>query len=145
MANDASEAEEIVQDLFYALWEKRQTVRIDVSLKSYLYTAVHNRCLKYIRRRNVEKKYRSSKLGMAGQQETSESQSHPDELCEIFEKTMDALPPRCSAIFRMNRFEGLKYAEIAERLSLSVKTIESNMGKALKMLRRNLRDYTETA
>lgn len=65
------------------------------------------------------------------------------ELNEIISKTLDALPPRCSRIFRLNRFEGLRYKEIAQKLSLSVKTVEANMGKALKLFRENLKDYVE--
>jgi RNA polymerase sigma-70 factor (ECF subfamily) len=65
------------------------------------------------------------------------------EMQVIIEKTLDSLPERCSRIFRLNRFEGLKYQEIARKLSISIKTVEANMGKALKMLRKNLKNYVE--
>jgi RNA polymerase sigma-70 factor (ECF subfamily) len=143
---DPDVAEEIVQDLFYTLWEKRMELQINSSVKSYLFSAVHNRCLKFIEHRNVEQKYRSYYL-----QHESEIDSEPfdsanvSEMQQIINQTLDSLPERCGKIFRLNRFEGLKYHEIANRLSISVKTVEANMGKALKILRRNLKDFVEVA
>jgi RNA polymerase sigma-70 factor (ECF subfamily) len=143
---DPDVAEEIVQDLFYTLWEKRMELQINTSVKSYLFSAVHNRCLKFIEHRNVEQKYRSYYL-----QHESEIDSEPfdsanvTEMQQIINKTLDSLPERCGRIFRLNRFEGLKYHEIANKLSISVKTVEANMGKALKILRKNLKEFVEVA
>jgi RNA polymerase sigma-70 factor (ECF subfamily) len=143
---DADTAEEIVQDLFYKLWEKRAELQINTSVKSYLFSAVHNRCLKFIEHRNVETKYRNYYL-----LHESEIDSEPygtanaNELQGIIDNTLDSLPERCGRIFRLNRFEGLKYHEIAQKLSISVKTVEANMGKALKLLRKNLKNYVEVA
>jgi len=146
ITGDSDEAEEIVQDLFYLLWEKRQTLNIDVSLKSYLFAAVHNRCLKYIRHRNVEEKYRNGIAGEgSGMGMSPEDFANSEQLYELLEKTLISLPAKCSAIFRMNRFDGLRYSEIADKLSVSIKTVEANMGKALKILRKNLKDFTEVA
>jgi RNA polymerase sigma-70 factor, ECF subfamily len=143
---DPDSAEEIVQDLFYTLWEKRMELKINTSVKSYLFSAVHNRCLKFIEHKAVEQKYRSYYL-----QHGSEIDSEPNdsadagELQQIINRTLDSLPERCGRIFRLNRFEGLKYHEIAEKLSISVKTVEANMGKALRILRKNLKDFVEVA
>jgi RNA polymerase sigma-70 factor (ECF subfamily) len=143
---DADTAEEIVQDLFYTLWEKRAELQINTSVKSYLYTAVHNRSLKFIQHQSVEYKYRKYYL-----QHESEIDSEPNdsanigEMQQIIDQTLDSLPERCGKIFRLSRFEGLKYYEIAEKLSISVKTVEANMGKALKLLRRNLKEFVELA
>lgn len=144
--NDTDNAEEIVQELFYKLWEKRSEITINSSVKSYLYTAVHNRCLKYIEHKNVESRYRNYYL-MHESEIDSEQHVSADvhDLQGIIDNTLDALPARCSRIFRMSRFEGLKYQEIAQLLSISIKTVEANMGKALKMLRKNLKEYVEIA
>jgi len=144
--NDTDTAEEIVQELFYKLWEKRSELQVNSSIKSYLFSAVHNRCLKFIEHRNVEAKYRNYYL-LHGSEIDYEQQnsSNVRELQGIIERTLDSLPERCSRIFRLNRFEGLKYNEIAVKLSISVKTVEANMGKALKLLRRNLKHYVEIA
>jgi len=144
--NDTDTAEEIVQELFYKLWEKRTELQITSSLKSYLFSAVHNRCLKFIEHRNVEAKYRNYYLQHGSEIDNEpQNSSNVRELQGIIERTLDSLPERCGRIFRLNRFDGLKYNEIAEKLSISVKTVEANMGKALKLLRRNLRQYVEIA
>jgi RNA polymerase sigma-70 factor (ECF subfamily) len=143
---DPDTAEEIVQDLFYKLWEKRAELQINTSVKSYLYSAVHNRCLKFIEHRNVETKYRNYYLLHESEVDNEPGDSASiRELQGVIEHTLDALPERCSRIFRLNRFEGLKYHEIAVKLSISVKTVEANMGKALKLLRKNLKNYVEVA
>lgn len=143
---DPDTAEEIVQDLFYKLWEKRAELQINTSVKSYLYSAVHNRCLKFIEHRNVETKYRNYYLLHESEIDNEPSDSASiSEIQGVIEKTLNALPERCSRIFRLNRFEGLKYHEIALKLSISVKTVEANMGKALKLLRKNLKNYVEVA
>ncbi|MBN2348058.1 MAG: sigma-70 family RNA polymerase sigma factor, partial [Bacteroidales bacterium] len=67
------------------------------------------------------------------------------EIQEIIDKTLNELPERTSKIFKLNRFEGLKYKEIAEQLSVSIKTVEANMGKALKLFRNNLKEYVEAS
>lgn len=144
--NDTDMAEEIVQELFYKLWEKRSEIQVTSSLKSYLFSAVHNRCLKFIEHRNVEAKYRNYYLLHGSEIDYHQQEnSNAKELQGIIERTLDSLPDRCSRIFRLNRFEGLKYNEIAVKLSISVKTVEANMGKALKLLRRNLKNYVEIA
>jgi len=144
--NDADTAEEVVQDLFYRLWEKRAELQINTSVKSYLFSAVHNRCLKFIEHRNVELKYRNYYLLHESEIDNEPNDAHNvRELQGIIESTLNSLPERCSRIFRLNRFEGLKYHEIAQKLSISVKTVEANMGKALKMLRKNLKNYVEVA
>ncbi len=143
---DPDTAEEIVQDLFYTLWEKRMELQINTSVKSYLFSAVHNRCLKFIEHRSVEKKYRNYYLQHSSEIDSETGDGvHLDELQQIINRTLDSLPERCRRIFRLNRFEGLKYYEIAEKLSISVKTVESNMGRALRHLRKNLKEFVEVA
>jgi len=144
--NDADTAEEIVQELFYKLWEKRSEIQINTSEKSYLYSAVHNRCLKFIEHRNVESRYKSYYLTHESEVDNAPHQnSNVNELQNIIDQTINTLPERCGRIFRLNRFEGLKYQEIADKLAISIKTVEANMGKALKILRKNLKDYVEIA
>ena len=144
--NDPDSAEEIVQDLFYTLWEKKDELQINTSVKSYLYSAVHNRCIKHIEHRKVETRYQQYYLKNESEIGTEPEGDHQAlELQEIINDTLKALPERCSKIFRLNRFEGLKYHEIAARMAISVKTVEANMGKALKALRKSLKDYVEIA
>jgi len=144
--NDSDTAEEIVQDLFYKLWEKKDELQINTSVKSYLYSAVHNRCLKFIEHHHVETRYKNYYL-LHESEVDNEPQNYTNllELQGIIDNTLESLPEKCSKIFKLNRFDGLKYYEIAEKLSISVKTVEANMGRALKMLRKNLRNYMEIA
>ena len=143
---DMDLAEEIVQEFFYNYWKNRQTMSIQISIKSYMYRAVRNNSLKYLEHVKVVKKYEqnfidtnSSDAGL----ETNELEVK--ELNDIIEATLNELPERCSLIFKLSRFEGLKYNEIAEKLAISVKTVEANMGKALQLFRKNLKQYEEIA
>jgi RNA polymerase sigma-70 factor (ECF subfamily) len=139
-------AEEIVQDLFYTLWEKREELTITTSLKAYMYAATHNRCLKYLDHRQIELKYEKYYREQAvDSYEPASDMTNINEIQQVINKTLDSLPEKCSRIFRLNRFEGLRYNDIAKELSISVKTVEAHMGKALKMLRKNLKEYVEPA
>ncbi len=139
LIRDHDTAEEIVQDLFFRLWQDKHKINIESSLNGYLFRAVHNRCLHYIDHNKVVGRYEKE---MSGQQ--AESPENPSEILHYKElqariaRVIESLPERCGKIFCMNRFEGLKYIEIAERLSISVKTVESNMGRALKEFRKAL-------
>jgi RNA polymerase sigma-70 factor, ECF subfamily len=139
LVKDHDTAEEIVQDLFFMLWQKRENLKIESSLNGYLFKSVHNRCLHYFEHLRVVERHA---LEMShNQNEGSESPSEIllyNELHAIITQTLEKLPERCGRIFCMNRFEGLKYAEIAEKLSVSIKTVEANMGKALKEFRKVL-------
>ena len=139
LIKDHDTAEEIVQDLFFRLWKDKEKLQIESSLNGYLYRAVHNRCLHYIDHNRVVEKYvREMK---EREQETNESPTdilHYRELQAKVAAIIERLPEKCGKIFCMSRFEGLKYSEIAERLSISIKTVEANMGRALKEFRKIL-------
>lgn len=139
---DPDGAEEIVQAAFIGFWEKRKSISIDTSLKSYLYRVIRNSCLNELKHEQVKQKY------FANETLKGEAQSQPaDQLAihvELEEKIREAiqtLPEQCRLIFRMSRFEELKYQEIADQLNLSVKTVENQMGKALKIMRVQLKEY----
>jgi RNA polymerase sigma-70 factor, ECF subfamily len=139
LIKDHDTAEEIVQDLFYRIWKDREKLNIESSLNGYLFRSVHNKCLHYIEHNRVVERHAEE---MAYQQtETQESPSDILNYKELQEKVasiLERLPDRCGKIFTMSRFEGLKYTEIAEKLSVSIKTVEANMGRALKEFRKEL-------
>ncbi|NJO68259.1 MAG: RNA polymerase sigma-70 factor [Bacteroidetes bacterium] len=140
--NDMDEAEEIVQGTFLGLWEKRGQIRIHTALKSYLYQAVHNSCLNHLDHLKVRKAHRE--YFIRSTEEASETGAQTTLVRELevqIEEAISALPPQCQHVFRLSRFEGLTYAEIAQQLNISVKTIENHMGKALRILREQLKDY----
>ncbi|MEQ9007822.1 MAG: RNA polymerase sigma-70 factor, partial [Ekhidna sp.] len=133
------EAEEIVQDVFVKFWEKCDTLSADSSIKSYLYRSVHNSCLNTIKHEKVKDGYRQYVVQMMESTYQNDFDiKDPDETRKRIYAEIDKLPPRCSEIFKLSRFEGLKYQEIADHLGISVKTVEVQMGKALKVLRESL-------
>jgi RNA polymerase sigma-70 factor, ECF subfamily len=139
LIKDHDTAEEIVQDLFFRLWQDKEKIKIESSLNGYLFRSVHNRCLHYIEHNRVierhaaEMSYRESEI-----EESPSDILHYKELQARIARILERLPERCGKIFYMSRYEGLKYTEIAEKLSVSVKTVESNMGRALKEFRKEL-------
>jgi len=140
--SDNDTAKEIVHNVFINLWEKREKIDTSSSLKSYLFTSVHNRCLNHIRDQKKFDKNEShlemqnSNLFAVGTDNLEERELEQ----RIFD-ALQALPEKCREIFTLNRFEELKYAEIAEKLGISIKTVEAQMSKALRILREKLIDY----
>lgn len=139
LIRDLDASEEIVQELFFRLWQDRQTIRIESSLNGYLYRSVHNRALHYLEHQKVVSRHAGEVLAAADM--TSEPVTdaiYYHELQARVARVLERLPERCRLIFRMNRFEGLKYNEIADKLAVSLKTVEADMGKALKEFRKAL-------
>lgn len=140
--NDMDEAEEMVQSTFLALWEKRENIDIHTSVKSYLYQAVHNQSINKIKHyqvRQVHSEY-VKHHGDFGTYDSSQS-ILGEELEKQINTAIESLPPQCQTVFKLSRFENLTYAEIAQQLDISVKTIENHMGKALRIMREQLKDY----
>lgn len=135
------EAEEIAQDVFVKFWEKCESLSPDSSIKSYLYRAVHNSCLNVIKHEKVKDGYKQHVIHfLESTYQDNVEVYDPDQVRSRIHNEIDKLPPRCSEIFKLSRFEGLKYQEIADHLEISIKTVEVQMGKALKVLRENLAD-----
>lgn len=141
---DNQDAEEIVQDLFFKLWDKRAKLEITSSLASYLFRAVRNNCLQALKYQKNKTKYQAY---LKSNSETY-LEGEPLEALKFVELNqrvnyiLSELPERCQDIFKLNRFNGLKYREIAVKLSISIKTVEANMSKALKHFRLSLKDYS---
>jgi RNA polymerase sigma-70 factor (ECF subfamily) len=136
---DHDTAEEIVQELFFRLWQDRQQLNIKSSLNGYLFRSVHNRALHYIEHQQVVNRHAGEVA--AGTEISSEPVTEAiyyKELQAKIARVLERLPGRCRMIFRMSRFEGLKYNEIAEKLAVNVKTVEADMGKALREFRKAL-------
>ena len=144
MVNDHDSAKEIVHTVFIKLWEKRDKIHLDSSLKSYLFTAVHNASLNFLR--NNSKFYSGDFTELENRDELTENMHDQMVTAETEAKinsVIASLPDRCRQIFKMNRFEGLKYKEIAQTLGISVKTVEIQMSKALRILREDLKEYLD--
>ncbi len=142
LLKDNDEAEEVVQNIFYNIWNKRETLEINTSIKSYLYRAVHNDSLNKIKHTKVRTMYAEDyKKNAVGSFEDASVTMQAKELRTQINEALDSLPEQCGVVFKLSRFENLKYAEIADQLNISVKTVEAHMGKALKIMREKLKDH----
>ncbi len=136
--HDLELSEDIVQSVFVRLWENRQLLK-SASIRYYLSSAVKNNCIDQIRKKETQEKY--TRRQSPGDFENGIDFWAETELEQLIEKSISDLPPRCAEIFRMSRFEGLKSSEIAKKLQLSQRTVEVQITNALKVLRKDLKDY----
>lgn len=142
--HDKALAEDLLQDTFIKLWDKRKHLKEEESIKAYLYRIAHNLYLNHLRHGAVMKKHQEGEL----KSRIFVNNAHPQYILEEQEfqlkltHTIEALPERIKEVFLMSRIETLSNKEIAERLGLSIKTIESHIGKALQLLCKTLpRNY----
>jgi RNA polymerase sigma-70 factor, ECF subfamily len=140
--NDREEAEEVVQASFLGFWEKREALFVNTSLKAYLYQSIRNRCLNVIKHSKVKQQHAQHEAYMrVDHAESTFDEILSNELENRIYVALQALPEQCRLVFKLSRFEELKYQEIADQLNISVKTVENQIGKALKIMREQLRDY----
>ncbi len=138
-------AEELVQDLFCSLWAKLDSLVINTSLKSYLYSAVRNAAFNYFKHQKVTDKYKSYQMERGSGIIEADRSLEVKELSTKIDAAIHSLPEKCREVFRLSRIENKKYKEIAEELNISIKTVENQMGKALKVLRKELGSYLPIA
>lgn len=142
-------SENIVQDTFFTLWNKRKELKDNSNLNAYLFTVAKNNCLYKLR----DKRYRQ-KLFVANSLDQNELEMNVavlnnldssaytfEEIEHIIEKTLEELPPQCKKVFILSRFEDRKNKEIAEELNISVKVVEKHISKGLKRFKESLKDY----
>lgn len=137
--NDLDQSRSLVQEVFVDVWTKREKLSIGGSAKSYLYTAVKNRCIDFLRKKKNTTPISDDES--SGSEVPFRDLVEEAELNKRINDAIGELPEKCREVFGLCRFEGLKYAEIADKLHISVKTVEMQMGIALKKLRAKLSDY----
>lgn len=144
--NDRDEAEDIVQNMFVNIWEKREEYTIESNVTGYLFRMVRNACLNVIKHKKVVEKHAGSSLhSEASHSESAAELAAANELDGMIQRAIQSLPEQCRLVFELSRFENLKYAEIAARLEISEKTVENQIGKALRVMREQLKDYLAVA
>jgi len=138
---DENTTEDLVQDVFLEFWRKRDIININTSLKAYLRRAARNKALNFIRDRKIrwedEDKHPESESTMVSATQKLEA----EELQKLINKSIDELPERCRLVFTLSRYEEMTYKEIANELNISIKTVENQISKALKLLRVALGQY----
>lgn len=132
--------EDIVQETFYRIWKNRKDLDIQISARNFLITSVRNACLDLIRKQEIEKRWIEKRLEEDIEEEYEDLYT-TQELESLLNQALDKLPEQIASTFRMNRFDGKTYVEIAEEKQISVKTVEAYMTRALKFLRIELKDY----
>jgi RNA polymerase sigma-70 factor (ECF subfamily) len=139
---DKDEAEEIVQSAFISVWEKRTELQIESSLKSYMYRSVRNSSLNRIKHQKIRQQHAAEVKGtLSPQSEPASGKYFAEELEHKIANALEKLPTQCRVVFELSRFGELRYAEIAEKLGISIKTVENQMGKALRIMREELVEY----
>ena len=148
--SNKEDAENIIQDVFAILWERRDVLKVHVSLASYLFILIKNRCIDYLRmKKHAEIGLEQMQAHFTYEQQMKlyslEALDHllvsNSDLEHLITCAIDSLPPKCREIFILNKIDGKKYKEIAEYLDISVNTVENQMSIALKKLRGQLKDY----
>lgn len=135
---DSEEARDVVQSVFIQLWHKRQDQGVRQSIRAYLYSATHNKCLNRLRDNKTRQKHHTMAAARdTGQVETGQDIEAKDLKNEILQ-VINTLPDKCREIFYKSRFEEKTYAEIARELQVSVKTVETQMTKALRIVRTSI-------
>ncbi len=146
ITKDANIANDACQEVFLELWKNRSKIKISTSLKAYLHRGAVNRSLNIIKSRNRHAGQNLEKvIEPTSKASTPEQVTEYKELEEEIKKGIDQLPTRCRQVFVLSRYEGKSYKEIAALMSISVKTVENQMLKALKTLRRVLKKYKENS
>lgn len=135
-------AEEMVQNVFYKIWERKGQLSIQTSVTAYLYRAVYHESLNHLKHQKVKVAYQShASWQMKNESDNASKKVLLGDLEQRLQQALRELPEQCRTVFQMSRFEELKYQEIADRLGISIKTVENQMGKALKQLRLKLIDF----
>lgn len=140
--NDYAAAEDVVQDVFFNLISKEEEIIINSSLKGYIYRSAINASLNYVKKvkNTVLMETEVLEVHLNGSVFGEDSMEQL-ELEESVNQAINLLPPKCKTVFLLNRYEGMKYREVAEHLGISIKTVENQMGKALKRLRNHLKPH----
>ena len=138
LTRDGATAEEIVQEVMLELWRRKAELVIDSSLRAYLFRATRNRALNQLRHERVVQDRAMFAAGETSTPSSADATLTEHEIDAAVEHALTALPERCREVFELSRKHGLRYAEIADVLGISVKTVEAQMGKALRILRDKL-------
>ena len=139
---DEAEAEEVVQQIFFKLWDRNENLSISGSVTAYLYRAVHNESMNFLRHQKIKSDHQLYvAYSMKNEADHPSKKVITGELEKKIHDALNELPEQCRTIFQMSRFDELKYREIADKLGISVKTVENQMGKALRILRTKLAEF----
>lgn len=139
--NDSVATEDIVQDVLMEIWKKKEALNITISLKAYLRRASINKALNHLRGQKIKFEDDDSYKETFIDSDDSLEKLEYSELSDVINKTIEALPEKCRIVFSMSRFESMSYQEIATSLEISIKTVENQISKALRILRAKVKSH----
>lgn len=135
LLHDAGIAEEVVQDVLLEVWRRRETLAFEQEPRRYLMRATRNRALNHVRHQQVAARAAARDVSEEAHAATAPAMVDAAELEVAISQAVATLPDRCRAVFELSRRHGMSYAQIADALDIAPKTVENQMGKALRMLR----------
>jgi RNA polymerase sigma-70 factor (ECF subfamily) len=135
----SSQTDDIVQDAFIKLWNAKEDLDINKPVKSFLFKTAYNIFIDKYRKKQREANMLDGWMYKRLMEMVKGDEEEKKRKMELVKAAIEKLPPRCKEIFLMSKFEQLKYSEIAERLNISVKTVEAQMGKAFSIIRREVK------
>jgi RNA polymerase sigma-70 factor (ECF subfamily) len=141
IVRDDAVAEDLAQDAMLELWRRRDQLAPDGGIQPYLWQSVRNRALNHLRHGKVRERAEPRIIAVAPVPAAADAEAGVSELTTALHAALDKLPPRCREVFELSRTRDLRYSEIAELLGVSVKAVEAQMGKALRVLREELSDW----
>lgn len=138
-----SDAKDIVQETFIKLWNNKENINADSSILAFLHKIAYNIFIDNYRK---GKRHQNLLASLSYEAVNNATENEDNDITikkiEIVKKSISELPPRCQQVFKLSKYEGLKYAEIAETLNISIKTVEAQMGKAFSYIRKQVADNT---
>jgi RNA polymerase sigma-70 factor (ECF subfamily) len=143
MIGDSATAEDMSQEVFVEVWNRRETLDVKTSLKGYLRMIAVNKTLNYIRSKKMNFEQEDAVLHIPSTENSSQIILEAEDLKNAINHAVDKLPERCRIIFGLSRYEEKTYREISEELDISIKTVENQMSKALKIVRKAVLEFQE--
>lgn len=143
MIGDSSLAEDIAQEVFVEVWKRRESLDVNTSLRGYLRMVAVNKTLNHIRSKKMNFEEEDAVLHVPSNENSSQKILEAKDLEKVINDSIGKLPDKCRVVFGLSRFEELSYKEISSALGISVKTVENQISKALKLVRKAVIDYEE--
>jgi RNA polymerase sigma-70 factor (ECF subfamily) len=136
---DESACHDVVQEIFLYIWDKRKGLAIEKSIKSYLFMATHNACVNFLQKQATKQRAISNVWPDLPSEQDGYDVIFENALRESIEETMEELPEQCKEVFKLSRLKGYKHKEIAQRLNISTRTVETQIYRALKVLKKKFK------
>lgn len=135
---DRAQSEDVVQDLYTKIWDSRRDLLSSKGIKYYLYVSVRNSCVSLLRKRILLRDFDDVLIDIVDEVPEQPVQEDP---YQLINRAFDGIPPKCLAVFKLSRIERLSYKEIAQNLGISVKTVENQLGKAMRHVRKFISEH----